>query len=135
MIYAKRIIKNAKANNILEPETFAVAGQLAPNATMPKVMFTNVCRTLHRNYAVASANLGQCYDAVAHGLCSIALQAFGAPMKAISLMLLNLQTMNFWLRTVFGDYDIPFGSTADNPYYRINQCSGGAPLLYTSVLL
>ena len=84
VIYAKRMMKNAKANDLLEPETFAVAGQLAPNATMAKVMFTDVCRTLHKNHAVASADLGQCYDAVAHGLCIIALQAFGVTMKTIT---------------------------------------------------
>ena len=80
---------------------FAVAGQSAPNATMAKIMFTNICRTQHRNFAVASVNLGQCYDAVNNAFCSIALQAFGVPLKAIKLMLLTLQTMKFWLKTAF----------------------------------
>ena len=85
VIYAKRTMRNAKANDLLEPETYAVAGQSAPNATMAKVMYTDICRTLHRNHAVASVDLGQCY-AVAQGLCSITLQAFGVPMKAITLL-------------------------------------------------
>ena len=49
----------------------------------------------NRNFAVASVDLGQCYDAVNHAFCSIALQAFGVPLKAIRLMLLTLQTMKF----------------------------------------
>ena len=54
-------------------------------------------------------------------------------MKAITLMLLTLQTMNFWLRTAYGDDDIPFGGTADDPFYGISQGSGGAPPSYTAV--
>ena len=94
VIYAKRTMKNAREQNLIEPELFAVAGQSAPNATMAKIMFTEVCRTQHRNFAVASVDLGQCYDAVNHAFCSIAMQAFGVPFKAVKLMLLTLQTMN-----------------------------------------
>ena len=54
-------------------------------------------------------------------------------MKAISLMLLTLQTMNFWLWTAYGDDNIQFGGTADDPFYGISQRSGGAPPSYTAV--
>ena len=73
-----------------------------------------------------------CYDAVAHGLCSIALQAFGVPTNAIVLTLLTLQTMRFWLRTAFGDADESFGGTPDDPFYGISQGGGNAPPSYTA---
>ena len=115
VIYAKRMMANARENDLLEPEIFAVAGRSAPDATMAKVAFTDINRAQHRNHAVASVDLGQCYDSVAHGACSIALQAFGVPTKAVCLMLLTLQTMNFWLRTAYGEADEPFGGTAADP--------------------
>ena len=124
---------NAREHDLLEPKIFAVADSSAPDATMAKVMFVNVNRTQHRNYAVASVDLGQCYDAVAHGFCSLALQAFGIPMKAVSLMLLTLQTMNFWLKTAFGEADIPFGGSLDDPCYGISQGAGRAPPSYSAV--
>ena len=101
------MMDNARKHDLVPPEIFATKGQSAPDATMAKVMFTDVCRTKHRNHAVASVDLGQCYDAVAHGFCSLALQAFGVPIKAVTLMLLTLQTMNFWLKTAFGKADEP----------------------------
>ena len=58
VIYAKRTMKNARNQNLIEPELFAVAGQSTPDATMAKIMFTDVCRTQHRNFAVASVDLG-----------------------------------------------------------------------------
>ena len=33
VIYAKRTMKNARNQNLIEPELFTVAGQSAPNAT------------------------------------------------------------------------------------------------------
>ena len=97
VIFAKRMMGNARDNSLVSPELFATAGQSAPNATMAKVMYLDIERTFHRNHAVASMDLGQCYDSVAHGFCSLALQAYGVPMKAIKLMLLTLQTMSFWI--------------------------------------
>ena len=67
VIYAKRMMANARKHDLVPPEIFAVAGRSTPDATMEKVMFTDVCRTQHRNHAVASVDLGQCYNAVAHG--------------------------------------------------------------------
>ena len=133
VIYAKRMMANARKHDLLEPETFAVAGSSAPDATMAKIMFVDVNRLQHRNHAVASVDLGQCYDCVAHGFCSLALQAFGVPMKAVSLMLLTLQTMSFWLKTAFGKADTPFGGSHDDPYYGISQGSGSAPPSYSAV--
>ena len=91
IVYAKRMMCNAREQNLIPPELFATAGRSAIDATMAKIMFTEVCQTQHRNHAVASVKLGQCYDSVNHAFYSISLQAFGVPIKAIALMLLTLQ--------------------------------------------
>ena len=133
IIFAKRMMANARKNDLLQSEIFVVAGRSAPDSTMAKVMFVDVQRIQHRNHAVASVDLGQCYDAVAHGFCSLALQAFGVPIKGISLMLLTLQTMNFWLKTAFGEADEPFGGSREDPCYGIGQEAGSAPPSYTAL--
>merc|ERR1711983_453290 len=61
VIYAKRMMANARENDLLEPEIFAVDGRSAPDATMAKVAFTDINRAQHRNHAAASVDLGQCY--------------------------------------------------------------------------
>ena len=133
IVYAKRMMDNARENNLVPLELFATAGQSAPNATMAKVMFTDhYCRICHRNHVVASVDLGQYYDTVAHGFCSLVLQAFGVPMKAIKLMLLTLQTMNFWLRTAYGENKQAFGGIPDDPFYGISQGARSAPSTYTA---
>ena len=39
VIFAKRMMGNARANKLVSPELFVTAGQNAPNATMAKVMY------------------------------------------------------------------------------------------------
>ena len=72
VIYAKKMITNVRKNDLLEPEIFAVTGRSAPDATMAKVAFFNINRAQHRNHAVASVDLGQCYMTLLH-MVSVAL--------------------------------------------------------------
>ena len=134
-IFAKRMMANARENDLVPPELFATAGSNAIHDTLSKVLYTDICRTQHRNHYVASVDNGQCYDAVGHALCSLALQSFGVARKPIVLMLIALQTMNFWLRTAFDESSEAFGGTTDNPFYGISQGSGSAPTSYIATLM
>ena len=53
-------------------------------------------RALHITAGIESVDLGNCYDAVAHPIASIALQAFKVPLTMIVLVLSVLQTMTFF---------------------------------------
>ena len=108
------MVVNARNNKLVPPELFATAGSSDPNATMTKVLYMDICWTQHRNRAVVSVDLEQCYDVVGYSVCSIALKAYGVPKKSIVLMLITLQTMNFWLRTAFGESSEAFGGTTNN---------------------
>ena len=134
VIFAKRMMANARENELVPLEIFATAGSNAVRATLAKVLYTDIYRTQHRNHGIASVDNGQCYDAVGHAVYSLALQAFGVPRKPIMLMLIALQTMNFWLRTAFGESSEAFGGTTENPFYGISQRSGSAPMSYTATL-
>ena len=134
VIFAKRMMANAREKNLVPPEFFATAGSNAIRATLAKVLYTDICRTQYRNHAVASVDNGHCYNAVGHAMCSLALQAFGVPRNQIVLMLITLSTMNFWLRTTFGDSAEAFGGTTEKPFYGIGQGSGSAPTSYSATL-
>ena len=90
VIFLKRMMANARENNLVPPKLFATAGSNVIRATLAKVLYTDSCRMQHRNHAVASVDNGHCYDAVGHALCSLALQAFGVPRNLIVLMLITL---------------------------------------------
>ena len=79
VIFAKCTMANARENNLVLPTLFVSAGSNMIRAILEKVLYTDICRTQHRNRTVVSVDLGQCYNTVGHSMCSLALQAFGVP--------------------------------------------------------
>ena len=59
-----------------------------------------------------------------HSLASITAQSWGLPLHTISTILSTLQGMTFFLRTGFGDSDISYGGTSNNPFQVIYQGKG-----------
>jgi len=121
----KKMISNAKEKGIIPDNQFATSG------TNNKLA-ADINRTLHIPSAVVSADLSQCYDAVNHAMCSIALQAFGVPMMAIKFMLICLQSMKFWLRSARGVADNPFSAGIELPFMGLGQGSGSAASAFTA---
>lgn len=131
LIIAKRTIGQARDKSIISDEQIAKAGTSPNEGTMIKVLHNDIHRTLHIPSAVVSADLANCYDAVNHAICSIALQAFGVSIMAIRLMLSCLQTVYFWLLTAFGVADKPFHGTPEFPFFGLGQGKGMTPGCFT----
>ena len=127
LIFSKRMMSQAQEKGIIPMEQIAKPGSCPDEGSMIKCLHNDINRTLHIPAAVVSADLGNCYDAVNHAMCSIALQAFGVPVLAVKLMLSCLQTMFFWLKTAFGTSKQPFCGSLDFPFLGLGQGSGGAP--------
>ena len=67
------------------------------------------------------------YDRSAHPPTSVALQAWGIPPKAVKVLLIALQTMQFFLRTGFGESQQSYGGTREHPIFGFGQGNGAAP--------
>ena len=79
-IYAKKMMANAKENDLIPPELFAMSGKSATEGCIARIIWCDINMTLNRSFYVQNCDLGQCYDAINHVAASIALQAFGVPM-------------------------------------------------------
>eukprot|EP00956_Cyclotella_meneghiniana_P037910 scaffold146600_cov36-Cyclotella_meneghiniana.AAC.1 len=90
-------------------------------------------RALHVTAGIPSVDLGNCYDAVAHPIASIAMQALKVPLLTIVLSLSVLQTMTFYLRTDYGVSETGYGGTKDDPTFGLGQGNGMAPSGFQSV--
>ena len=133
IIFAQRMIRNARGKKIIPPEQCATAGVDSNQGSMLKVFHCDSYRTMHVPYSVISADLANCYDAVNHAVAALALLAFGVPYLAVKLVLTCLQSMYFWLRTAFGISGTPFHGTAVNPFFGISQGGGFAPPTFQAV--
>lgn len=132
ILFAKRMMTNARAMGIHPPEHFAVAGTDPNDAVMVSVLSHDIHRTLHVTFSESSADFGDCYDCVAHPICSIGLQAFGLERNTVKLFLETLEIMDFFLRSGFGVSDEAWGGTSDDPCYGLGQGAGWAPASFSA---
>ncbi len=78
-------------------------------------LFCGVARALHKTSAIESVDLASCYDEVAHPIASIALQSFKVRKVMVAMMLYVLETMQWFLKTAFGQSEKSFGGTKWDP--------------------
>ena len=127
LVFAKRMMDSAYEHGQVPIEQFARRGRQAAHGVLCKVLFCDMIRALHVTAGVESVDLGNCYDAVAHPMASIALQAFKVPLLMTVLALSVLQTMTFFLRTGHGVAEKGYGGTKDKPMFGYGQGNGMAP--------
>ena len=133
IIFAKRMISNAREKHVIPAEQCATPGVDQNQGSMLKIYHCDTHRTLHIPYSVVSADLANCYDAVNHAVAALALLSFGVPHMAVKLVLTCLQSMYFWLRTAFGISGTPFHGTLIDPFFGISQGGGVAPPTFQAV--
>ena len=133
LVFARRMMDQAYASNQVPNEQFARRGVQAAHGVLCKVLFCDIVRALHVMAGLESVDLGNCYDAVAHPIASIALQAFQTPLAMVVLTLSVLQTMTFYLRTGYGVATEGYGGTPDDPMFGFGQGNGQAPPGFTAV--
>jgi hypothetical protein len=138
LIFAKCMMNNARHKGIIPVEQFAKAGTCGSDGALCKLLTFDQSRVLHHTVALASVDLGNCYDSVAHPIASIAVQAFGVSLLMVKVMLLVMllvmqETMKFFIRSGYGDSKPPFGDSWDNQYGGLGQGSGAAPPAFSAI--
>ena len=133
LIFAKRMMDNARRRGIIPVEQFAKGGSRPQEGCLVKTLFGDRARILHRSAAIDSVDFHSCYDAVAHPIASIALQAWAVPLIMVKVMLSVLQTMRFFIRTGFGEATTSYGGSPSDPLGGLGQGNGAAPPAFTAV--
>ncbi len=90
-------------------------------------LFCDIDRILHRTSAIESVHLANCYNAVTHPIASIALQSFKVRKVMVAMILYVLETIQWFLKTAFGQSGSLFGGTRWDPSMGLGQGNGVAP--------
>ena len=114
-------------------DLFAKKKSHALYAIMAKTYFADCSKVLHWPAALGGCDFGNCYDRAAHVPAALALRAWGIPKHACRLLFTALQTMQYCLRTGFGESSRLYGGTADNPIAGYGQGNGMAPPGFTAL--
>jgi hypothetical protein len=108
-------------------ECFAKKHSHCNHAVLTKQFFCKSSRCLHHPASLGECDFGDCYDRAAHAPTSIALLCWGIPTSAICVLLSTMQTMQYVLKTSFGESAESYGGSADSPISGLGQGSGASP--------
>ncbi len=108
-------------------EQFAKRGLQASHRVLASSLFCDIACALHKTSAIKSVDLANCHDAIAHPIVSIALQSFKVRKVIVAMMFYVLETMQWLLKTAFGQSKVSFGGTQWNPLLGLGQGNGVVP--------
>jgi hypothetical protein len=133
LIFARRMMEDIRAHNMIPVEQIATTGRSAIDGAMVKqIGFYDCANTLHITAKLDSIDAQQCYDCVTHSTASIGLQAHGIPIQHILLYLGCMAEMCYHLKTGFNRDEQGF-SGMFNLFNGLGQGSGGAPPVWQVV--
>ena len=131
--YARRMMYRMKEGNMIPVEQIATKGKTALDGVMHKQFFYDTANITHVDCSLSSTDAANCYDAVNHPVCSLALQSMHVSILAILTYLHCLRTMTFFLKTGFGMAKEGYGGTEAVPYMGLTQGSCVSPPVWVAV--
>ena len=119
--------------NMVPVEQIAAKGKTSIDGAMQKQLFYDQANITHVDCSLSSTDAENCYDAVNHPVCSLALQCFRVSVAAVFMYLHCLRTMTFFLRTGYGMAEVGYGGTELVPFMGLSQGSCASPPVWTAV--
>jgi hypothetical protein len=75
---------------------------------------------------IEGSEFGDCYDQIAHPPASVALQSWGIPKESVRLILMEMQTMQFFLWTGYGQSAERYGGSIEDRTLGLEQGNAAA---------
>ena len=83
-----------------------------------------------RNGIIAGVDAAQCYDRIVHSLAILLCRNEGAPMSTLLLMFGAIQSMEYFIRTTFGESTSSYGGPQAVPFQGFCQGNGASPAIW-----
>jgi hypothetical protein len=135
LIFAKRMMQQAIQEGSIPQECFAKKHSHCNHAVLTKQFFCNSLRCLHHSAGLGECDFGDCHNRAAYAPTSIALQSWGIPTSVIRVLLSTMHTMQYVLKTGFGESMESYGSSANRPISGLGQGSGASPPAFMALSL
>ena len=73
LIFAKRMLQQARQHSLIPPEIFIKLGRTAEDGLLQQVLVFDIARQTKVPLIVSSINASQCYDRIAHLVAALTL--------------------------------------------------------------
>lgn len=93
LVFGTKMLQQARKHKLTSKEVFSNHNKMADDGTLTKVLTYDIIRKAHRSAGIASVDMDNCYNQIAHAMASIVFQAFGVTLSATEPMLTTIQEM------------------------------------------
>jgi len=132
--WVKRMMNETGIGNGLIPDSqYAKRGNKAIETALVKVLFFDHIRQNKQPGVLFASDLMQCFDRMAHPVCSLVSRRMGVPKSVIKCMLLTIQQMSHRVRTGYGDSSFTYGNDTEHPLQGGGQGNGASLPLWLAI--
>lgn len=132
--FVRRMINNTALGHNLVPESqYAKQQSRSIEAATIKVIFFDILRQTRSPGVFFASDLHQCFDRMAHPVCSLVMQRLGVDKNVIKCMLTAIQEMTHVVRTGYGDSTASYGNYHDSPLQGGGQGNAVAGPLFIAI--
>ena len=132
--FVKRMMnETAIPNGLIPVSQYAKKHNKAIEAAIVKVLFFDYLRQTRKPGIIFASDLMQCFDRMAHPVCSLVSQGLGVDFSVIRCMLTAIQCMTHRLRTGYGDSEVKYGNDQTNPLQGGGQGNGASLPLWLAI--
>ena len=107
------MMKLARENGLVPKEIYSEKGKTPEDAILQQVLVYGIARQLRRPLLVASVDVAQCYNRIAHTVALLTLRAYKVRQTSVASMLTPIQSMEYYLKTSFGESTAYSGGKED----------------------
>ena len=134
LMFGHRLMSHAKKFNRIPQELYGgLQNKSSQEVAINRRLTLDIFRLKRRNGAIAGVDATQCYDRIVHSLAILLARNEGAPLNPLLSMFQAIQSMNYYLRTTFGDSQSSYGGKQDVPFQGTCQGNGASPALWLMV--
>ena len=105
----------------------------AIEAALVKVLFFDYLRQTRKPGVIFASDLMQCFDRMAHPVCSLVSRRLGVEIPVLQCMLGAIQAMTHVIRTGFGDSAASYGNDHNQPLQGGGQGNGASLPLWLAI--
>ena len=123
----------ALGNDLIPASQYAKRGSRAIEAALVKILYFDHIRQNKLPGVFFASDLMQCFDRMAHPVCSLVSQRWGVHPNVILCMFTAIQQMKHKIRTGFGDSDREYGNDHVRPLQGGGQGNGASLPLWVAI--
>ena len=129
--FGHRLVHQCETNKRFPEELYGGRGNRdAGVVSVNRRLSIDYMKQTREGGALVGVDAAQCYDRIVHSLAILLCRNEGLTMSPMLLMFGAIQSMNFYLRTTFGESDTSYGGWREIPFQGSCQGNGASPAIW-----